>query len=228
MKFASLYRLSSIALALGGLACNSSPAQPVEAPALATEQVVEPQPVAAVDPVAHGKTLITLGGCSDCHTPMKFDPKLGMPVPDLARFMSGHPVGAPDPTSTPGQGDQAVIGPTFTSFKLPFGVVYAANLTPDRETGIGAWTPEQFVATLRTGHRKGDGRAILPPMPWQNLQHQSEADLRAMFAYLSSLPPIDNEVPAPGVPAEVIAQFAALSSGQAQAADHAAKKRAAL
>lgn len=159
--------------------------------------------------IKRGQQLVSMGGCADCHTPKRFDPKVGMPVPDDAHFLSGHPEGAPDPDAQPGQTDMAVIGPTFTSFKTGFGVVYSRNLTPDRETGIGAWTPEQFIQTMRTGHRQGTGRVLLPPMPWQNLATASDADLRAIFAYLHSLPAVHNQVPDPKVPAPAIAAIEA-------------------
>lgn len=160
----------------------------------------------AVDPVKRGEQLVTIGGCNDCHTPMKFDANVGMPVPDRSRLLSGHPEGAPDPTASPGQGDQAVIGPTFTSFRAPFGVVYAANLTPDTETGLGGWTADDFVRTVRTGKHHGvaTGRPILPPMPWMNLAAQSDEDLRAIFSYLRTVPAVKNEVPAPKVPPQAI------------------------
>jgi len=151
--------------------------------------------------VARGRRLVSIGGCNDCHTPMKFDAELGMPVPDMTRMLSGHPQGAPDPASALGGHDIAVIGPTFTSFRLPFGVVYPANLTPDKDTGLGGWTEEMFVRALRTGrHMGGNGRPILPPMPWMTLAQQSDADLKAIFAYLQSVPAIRNDVPAPKVP----------------------------
>src|SRR6187549_2746571 len=53
------------------------------------------------DPVARGRALVSIGGCNDCHTPMKFDPEIGMPVPDMTRMLSGHPQGAPDPVGAP-------------------------------------------------------------------------------------------------------------------------------
>jgi hypothetical protein len=137
-------------------------------------------------------------------------------------LLSGHPVGAPEPAGQPGTGDQAVIGATFTSFRLPFGVVYSANLTPHRETGLGKWTADDFVKTMRTGHERGTGRAILPPMPWQNLAQQPEEDLRAMFAYLQSIPAIDNAVKPASVPPEVVAGIA--QSYKAMLQQHAARR----
>ena len=159
--------------------------------------------------VARGKQLVDMGGCADCHTPKAFDRKLGMPVPDMTRYLSGHPEGAPDPQAQPGQTDMAVIGPTFTSFKLGFGVVYARNLTPDKDTGLGAWTEAQFIQTMRTGHRQGTGRVLLPPMPWMNLAHSSDDDLKAIFAYLHSIPAVRNAVPDPKVPAPAISAIEA-------------------
>lgn len=185
---------------------QAAPAKAVT-PAPAAAALAAPAKPAAgsgdVQRITRGGQLISLGGCGDCHTPMKFDPALGMPVKDMTLMLSGHPVGAPEPTSEPGKGDQAVIGATFTSFRLPFGVVYAANLTPDKATGLGSWSSAQFIATMRTGHHQGTGRPILPPMPWQNLAAASDDDLTAMFAYLQSVPAVKNQVPAPNVPPPV-------------------------
>lgn len=171
-----------------------------------------PRPNAAPmqTPVQRGAFLVRIGGCTDCHTPMKFDPELGMPVPDMSRYLSGHPQGAPRPNGEPKGHDQAVIGPTFTSFRLPFGTVFTANLTPDRETGLGNWTEDMFVRAMRTGrHMGGAGRPIVPPMPWINLNAQSDDDLEAIFAYLQSVPAIKNEVPQPEVPGPVLDGLAA-------------------
>jgi mono/diheme cytochrome c family protein len=160
--------------------------------------------------IERGRALVSIGSCNDCHTPMKFDPEIGMPVPDMARMLSGHPEGAPEPASPLTGHDNAVIGPTFTSFKAPFGIVFTANLTPDEATGLGAWTDEMFIGAMRTGrHMGGKGRPIVPPMPWPTLAQQSDADLRAIFAYLRSIPAVRNEVPAPKVPDEALNAIAA-------------------
>ena len=167
------------------------------------------RPALAIDPtqrlVERGKMLATLGGCNDCHTPLKFDPSLGLLMPERGRLLSGHPMCAPEPSSTLASPDQAVIGPTSTSFRVPFGVVYAANLTPDRETGLGAWNETLFIQTMRKGRHLGAGRPVLPPMPWVGIRQLSDADLRALFAYLQSLEPVHNPVPAPKVsPADLL------------------------
>jgi mono/diheme cytochrome c family protein len=193
--------------------------------AACTTRPAAPPPGAATDHVARGRLLVSIGGCNDCHTPMKFDPELGMPVPDMTRMLSGHPAGGPDPASTLSRHDMAAIGPTFTSFRLPFGVVYPANLTPDRDTGLGGWTEEMFVRAVRTGrHMGGSGRPILPPMPWMTLAQQSDDDLKAIFAYLQSVPAIRNDVPAPKVPdAAMDAIAAAYDKVLARAKGHAAR-----
>ena len=87
--------------------------------------------------VERGRLLVSIGGCNDCHTPMKFDADVGMPVPDMSRMLSGHPQGAPEPAAAPAGHDMGVIGATMTSFRLPFGTVFTANLTPDLDTGLG-------------------------------------------------------------------------------------------
>jgi hypothetical protein len=153
--------------------------------------------------VARGEYLVQSIGCTDCHTAKRFDPKLGLPVPEEGKFLAGHLAGAPAPAATPGEGDAAVFGMGLTSARLPFGVVYAANLTPDA-SGLGGWTEEMFVRALRTGrHMGGTGRPILPPMPWDNFRKLSDDDLRAIFAYLRTIPPVKNEVPETTVPPEV-------------------------
>jgi mono/diheme cytochrome c family protein len=148
-----------------------------------------------------GAYLVQMGSCNDCHTPWVFDADLGMPVPDMSRMLSGHPEKAPDPEGKMGKHDIALIGPTFTSFQLPFGTVYAANLTPDKDTGLGSWTKQMFVQAFRKGkHMGGDGRAIMPPMPWMNIAALTDQDLKAVYAYLMSIPPIRNSVPQHKIP----------------------------
>ncbi|HEY5450897.1 MAG TPA: diheme cytochrome c-553 [Polyangia bacterium] len=180
--------------------------------------------------IERGRQLVAIGGCNDCHTPLKFDAEVGMPVPDMSRMLSGHPEGAPDPAGAPAGHDMAVINATMTSFKLPFGTVYTANLTPDKDTGLGSWTEEMFVRAVRTGrHMGGNGRPILPPMPWPNVGQLSDGDIKAVFAFLQSIPAIRNDVPAPKVPDAVMDGIAAsyekmmkkmqaAAQGQAQAA----------
>ena len=155
--------------------------------------------------IERGGQLVAFGGCNDCHTPWNIDPELGMPAPDMSRMLSGHPQGAPDPQGTVGPADIALIGPSFTSFALPFGTTYALNLTPDMRTGTGSWTEEMFLNIFRdVKHLGGDGRTVLPPMPWPAVASLPDEDIVAIFAYLRSIPPIVNAVPSVKVPEPVI------------------------
>ncbi|HEY1461040.1 MAG TPA: hypothetical protein VGH59_13395 [Casimicrobiaceae bacterium] len=87
----------------------------------------------------------------------------------------------------------------FTAWAGPCGISFAANLTPDKATGLGGWTAEQFIQSTRTGKHLGVGRPILPPMPIASLATLTDADLKAIFAYLKSIKPISNQVP-PSLP----------------------------
>jgi mono/diheme cytochrome c family protein len=145
--------------------------------------------------VARGEYLVGIGGCNDCHTPLKMGPN--GPEPDYSRRLSGHPEALVMPTP-PKHGDSpwAWSGAlTSTAFAGPWGVSYAANLTPDQVTGIGIWNEEVFMKTIRTGRHWGVSRPILPPMPWQNVAGLTDDDLRAVYAYLRSIKPIRNQVP---------------------------------
>jgi mono/diheme cytochrome c family protein len=146
--------------------------------------------------IARGKYLVDIMGCHDCHTPMKLGPN--GPEWDMTRALSGHPEDAPMPPNAElPKGYLAMIGGTFTSFKGPWGTSFTKNLTPDKETGLGDWTVEEFIATMKTGRERGKGRPVLPPMPVQTLRALTDSDIRALFAYLQSLPAIKNRTPQP-------------------------------
>jgi hypothetical protein len=186
---------------------------------------------AVEDPVARGRYLVSFAGCNDCHTPWVFNKELGMPVPDHTRFLSGHPAGGPEPQGkVDPKTDLAFIGATFTAFKMPFGTIYSANLTPDKETGIGNWSEEMFLGVFKKGlHMGAEGRPVLPPMPWQEYRNMTDDDLKAMFAFLKTVPAIHNPVADPKVPKPVmdgvmkvlpqeVAMLDAMKSGQAMPA----------
>jgi mono/diheme cytochrome c family protein len=132
------------------------------------------QAAQAQDQVARGKYLVTIMSCTDCHTPGYF---LGKP--DNARFLAGSEVG----------------------FAIPPGVFHGPNLTPDKETGLGNWTDAQIIAAIKTGKRP-DGRELVPVMPYPAFASLSDADAKAIVAFLRSIPAVKNKVPGPFGPSE--------------------------
>jgi mono/diheme cytochrome c family protein len=152
--------------------------------------------------IARGKYMVTIGGCHDCHTPWIIGAD-GKPGPDMSRALSGHPASFPITRQAKLEGDRwgYAGAATNTAFSGPWGVSFAANLSPDRMTGTGIWTPEIFRNTIRNGRHWGVARPLLPPMPWFNYRHMTDEDLNAVFAYIHTLKPIHNEVPAPLPPA---------------------------
>jgi mono/diheme cytochrome c family protein len=164
------------------------------------------QKASTPDPAKRGEYLVTLGGCNDCHTPTLPPGPDGMPIPDTTRLLSGHPENVPYPTWTPADIQQrnaiALFGPMLTAAAGPWGVSFAANLTPDNETGMGEWTEQAFIQAMRTGKHQGqpNARMILPPMPWPGIAKMTDEDLKAMWAYLRSIPPVKNQVPLPVPP----------------------------
>ena len=110
--------------------------------------------------IKRGEYLVNFGGCNDCHSPKVFTPKGPMPDPD--RLLSGHPSGEKLPNLP-----KDLIAPDkwgglftndLTAWVGPWGVTFASNLTPDEQTGIGLWTEELFIKTMRTGKHLGAGR----------------------------------------------------------------------
>ena len=152
--------------------------------------------------IERGAYLVRSMGCNDCHTPWKMGPR--GPEPDMTRALTGHPAGVvmPAPPRLPAGPWTWLGAETNTAFAGPWGVSFAANLTPDPETGLGRWTEETFIATLRTGRREGKGRQLLPPMPWPMIRNLTDEDLGSVFAYLQSLAPVRNRVAAPQDPPE--------------------------
>lgn len=145
--------------------------------------------------IARGKYLTTLGGCNDCHSPKVFT-AAGMGI-DTTRLFSGHPREEKLPPIIKTD-EWLVINNGFTAFVGPWGISFAANLSPD-DTGIGNWKLEQFITAIRKGKYKGieSNRPLLPPMPWEMYRHMTDEDLTAIFTYLKSIPPQNNVVPAP-------------------------------
>jgi mono/diheme cytochrome c family protein len=125
--------------------------------------------------IAHGKYLVTLGSCTDCHTPGHF---LGKEEPD--KYLGGSDVG----------------------FGIPgLGVFVGPNLTPDKDTGLGNWTTAQIVTAITQG-KTPEGRILAPVMPWAAYAKLTKADALAIAAYLKSLPPVKNQVAGPFGPTQ--------------------------
>ena len=167
---------------------DTKPAAASTAPAASTQS-----------PVERGKYLVYVAVCNDCHTPKKLGPN--GPEADMDKELSGNP--ATDKLTAIPKGliapDKygAVISNNLTAWAGPWGVSFAMNLTPDKTTGLGSWTPEMFIGAIRTGKHQGTGRPILPPMPWNWYKNMTDDDLKAVFAYLQSLPAINNPIPDP-------------------------------
>nr|WP_225874058.1 c-type cytochrome [Terrihabitans soli] len=126
-------------------------------------------PAKADDKIERGAYLARIMDCGGCHTPGVFAGK-----PDFGRMLGGSEIG----------------------FNLPgLGIFYPPNLTPDA-TGLGAWSEDQIVIAVRTGVRP-DGRALAPVMPWHSYAALTDEDAGALAAYLKSLTPVKNQVPAP-------------------------------
>ncbi|MDZ4071953.1 MAG: c-type cytochrome [Sediminibacterium sp.] len=156
--------------------------------------------------IARGKYLVTVSGCNDCHSPKIMTP-MG-PIPDTTRLMSGYPSEKGIPTLSEALAkDQSWVKMSHdvTAFAGPWRMTFGANLTPDEATGIGNWTEEVFVKTIRTGKHLGQegGRPVMPPMPWYMIAKMTDEDLSSMYQYLMSLPAISNRVPAPIPPNEI-------------------------
>ena len=134
--------------------------EPVKASLPAHQPINESVP--SPDLSKRGEYLVTLGGCSSCHTPWRN----GGPIPRMA-FAGG------------------------TTFKGPWGEVNSANITPD-PSGIGYYDEALFIKTLRTGHV--GARQLSSIMPWGYFRNMTDDDLKTIFAYLRTLPPVQHRV----------------------------------
>lgn len=187
----TLQFIVTLALPLVLASCNGAGSKPerVQAPTL-------------TDTIQRGEYLVTTMGCNDCHSPKQMGPH----GPDIisSKLLSGYPADRPLPPVDKNNlaNGWVMLVPDLTAAAGPWGISFAANLTPD-ETGIGNWNFEQFKKALTQGKFKGldNGRMLLPPMPWTNFISMKEEDLKAMYVYLRSIPPVRNSVPEPLAPA---------------------------
>jgi cytochrome c553 len=137
--------------------------------------------------VERGRYLVTIAACNDCHTP-KLDAQMTL---DTNRLLSGRPQATMPPMQSTTEIKASL---DLTAWAGPWGNSYAANLTPDKETGLGSrYTEQSFIQTIRTG-KKPEGEALAPPMPWPVYRNMTDEDLKAVYAYLQTLKPIKNAV----------------------------------
>ena len=130
--------------------------------------------------VQRGKYLVAIAGCSDCHTPGGLTGS-----PDMQRYLAGSDAG----------------------FAIPGDGVYVGqNLTPDKETGIGAWSAADIVKALRTGKRP-DGGTLSGVMPVASFAHLTDEDVEAIAAFLKSLQAVKNKAAGPFKPTDKVSVF---------------------
>lgn len=121
--------------------------------------------------LARGEHLFEIADCGGCHSER-----------DFSRWSGPE---------RPGRRAAGFIFPP--ELGLP-GTVVARNITPDRETGIGAWTDGEIVRAIREGVDR-DGHALFPMMPYGSYRSMSDEDVYSLVAYLRTLPPVRNELP---------------------------------
>jgi mono/diheme cytochrome c family protein len=122
------------------------------------------------DKVAYGRYMSTIAGCIECHTPMRKGKILW---------------------------DEAFTG--GREFIMPAGIVRTTNLTPDKSSGIGTWSEDDFVIRFRIYSDPENIQAVgednfNTPMPWSLYSKMTDTDLRAIYAYLQSIGPVENHV----------------------------------
>jgi mono/diheme cytochrome c family protein len=126
--------------------------------------------------IARGKYMFNLADCAGCHSDR-----------DFTRFAG--PV-------APGGLGKGFVFPA--ELGLP-GKVVAPNITPDPETGIGAWSDAEKIRAIREGVGR-DGKRLFPMMPSDAYRHMSDGDVKALVAYMNSLKPVKNPLPRTELP----------------------------
>jgi mono/diheme cytochrome c family protein len=91
-------------------------------------------------------------------------------------------------------GKNRVLNAGGRKFDGPFGTVHSTNLTSDRDTGLGGWSDEQIITAVRLG-RRPNGERILPVHPFTVFNGMAAEDLKALVAYLRTLPPVNRKTP---------------------------------
>jgi mono/diheme cytochrome c family protein len=114
----------------------------------------------------NGKTMFAIGGCAACHAVPDKDPD----KVDRTRLAGG------------------------LALNSPFGAFYVPNISPDPKDGIGGWTEANFISALWKGTAK-DGSNLFPAFPYTSYQQMKLNDVRDLFAYLKTLPPVSGKSP---------------------------------
>jgi mono/diheme cytochrome c family protein len=125
--------------------------------------------------------------------PTDVSAELGPRSADLANgrtmFWAG---GCPSCHATPKQDDKTRLGGGL-ALKSPFGTFYVPNISPDPNDGIGGWSEAQFVAAVMKG--VADGEHLYPAFPYPSYAHMRVDDVRDLFAFIKTLPPVQSTVP---------------------------------
>lgn len=182
-----LFSLAIFSLVISLGSCTKKQANAGSEPAAAAAKPSD------ADAVKRGEYLVSVvGSCNDCHTPWKMGEH--GPEPDMTRMLSGSPEGMVLKAPKLEMPWMAAGAATMTAWAGPWGISYTHNLTPD-STGLGKWDETTFKLALRSGKHIGNGRPIMPPMPWQTIGKMTDDDLHAVWMYLRSIPPVKNTPP---------------------------------
>ena len=164
---------------------------------LALSNIFAEDPKSPEDIVDRGKLITEIYGCVDCHSPKIKEGEFLINDPD--KLFSGHPGDNKLPQFPPD-----IIGPnkwrglftdSMTAWGGPWGISYSANLTPDKETGIGKLSENNFLSILNLGIHSDMNRKLMQPMPWKEISELDDDNLKAVYRYLKTVKPVKNKVP---------------------------------
>lgn len=133
--------------------------------------------------VERGKYIVDhLGNCGGCHTPIQQNG-----AADLQLYLSGAPAKFAGAKNGP---------PQLVGFPRPKASrVYASNLTPDPETGLGKWSEKDFIQAFKKAIGPGGVKYLESPMDWDQYSNMKIEDIQAIYRYLRTVKPIKNKVP---------------------------------
>lgn len=179
--------IAAISVATAVVACTTGSASDKQKEAPTPEERVK-----------RGEYLVSVIGCDDCHSPKRMGAHEPEIIPELRLSGFNKRVSTPPVDTAVITKGWMLFAPDLTAAVGPWGMSFAANLTSDA-TGIGNWSEENFIRALREGKYKGiaSNRNLLPPMPWFVYKNMTDEDLKSIFAYLKTIPPVENVVPAP-------------------------------